>query len=401
MGAVSFRKIQIGLFYLLIILLPSQLGRHFWPEFAFVSGVRVDYLSPTLYLTDLLVLGILVLEVPKLARAINGKFLIGLSVVGILAIINTQTSLSPAVSAYKWVKVFELVFLAYFVAKNFKRRMAVWFLVPIFYESVIVLWQFMTQGSIGGWWWFLGERTFYSGTPGIANTIIYGQLVLRPYGTLPHPNVVAGFFAIVLPLVIGYFPHKFRKITAAILSFGLAALCMTLSRSAIVVGVLALGVALGIRKGKLALLFGGAILVLIGGAFAFWQFREEVEPVVARREMALVAIQKWTDSPIFGAGLGTAPLFRTPNVNFALRQQPVHNIYLVALSELGLLGLLCLVGIMGFAIYRAIKARNWPGAVALGSIGALGLVDHYFLTVQQGQLLLALVIGLCFARIRE
>src|SRR5687767_1088681 len=44
------------LYTLLLLFLPTQLGKHFWPEYSLLSGFRVDYLSPTLYLTDMLVL---------------------------------------------------------------------------------------------------------------------------------------------------------------------------------------------------------------------------------------------------------------------------------------------------------------------------------------------------------
>src|SRR5581483_7422034 len=43
------------LFFLSILFLPSQLGKHFWPTFSYVEGIRIDYLSPTLYLTDVLI----------------------------------------------------------------------------------------------------------------------------------------------------------------------------------------------------------------------------------------------------------------------------------------------------------------------------------------------------------
>ena len=52
-------RLHQKLFWLLILLLPVQLGRHFWPDFSFVLGLKIDYLSPTFYLTDLLVLMIL------------------------------------------------------------------------------------------------------------------------------------------------------------------------------------------------------------------------------------------------------------------------------------------------------------------------------------------------------
>src|SRR6266704_691714 len=44
------------LFSLLILFLPTQFGKHFWPSFSIIQGIRVDYLSPTLYFTDILII---------------------------------------------------------------------------------------------------------------------------------------------------------------------------------------------------------------------------------------------------------------------------------------------------------------------------------------------------------
>src|SRR5579872_2586293 len=43
------------LFYLLILFLPTQLGKHFLPNFSIIQGIRIDYLSPTVYFTDILI----------------------------------------------------------------------------------------------------------------------------------------------------------------------------------------------------------------------------------------------------------------------------------------------------------------------------------------------------------
>src|SRR5258708_7366824 len=45
-------KIESLLLCLFFLLLPTQLGKHFWPDFSIVSGIRIDYLSPTVYITD-------------------------------------------------------------------------------------------------------------------------------------------------------------------------------------------------------------------------------------------------------------------------------------------------------------------------------------------------------------
>lgn len=381
------------LFYLLIIFLPTQLGRHFWPEWAFVSGVRVDYFSPTLYLTDVLVIGIFLVELfklrfPKISRLWWGV----LGAVGVLGAANIYFSLLPAVSAYKWLKVLEMGFLVVWIATKMKiekgkmKNICALLLIPIFYESVLAVWQFVVQGSVG--WWLLGERTFNSGTLGIANIIINGQLWLRPYGTFPHPNVLGGFLAVSLPLVILYFPHIYRKINAAILSLGFAALFLTMSRSAIAIGILATGVVLA-RRHKIRHVWP---IWLIGGLFLLGIFRTNAESFGVREKMSELAIQNFSHSPVLGTGLGTSVLYKNEVSNYALAHQPTHNGYLLILGETGVLGA---VGILG--IVKACRKKNWMVLAPLLTITALGLFDHYFLTLQQGQLLLALVLGLCFS----
>ena len=43
------------LFFLFLLFLPTQLGKHFFLDFSYLSGVRVDYLAPTIYLTDTII----------------------------------------------------------------------------------------------------------------------------------------------------------------------------------------------------------------------------------------------------------------------------------------------------------------------------------------------------------
>ncbi len=330
------KKLQKYIFILLLILLPTQLGYHFWPEWAFVNGIRVDYFAPTLYVTDLLVFLLAGLEIPHVKLGKLGK----LGTLGIFVILNIYFSYSPMVSLYKWLKVGEFGFLAWFVTKRIKFE-AKWLLIPIVYESVLAIWQYINQGSVGGLWWWLGERTFTSGTAGIANAIINGALVLRPYGTLPHPNVLAGFLIVSTLLVLRNLPHISRKITALIVCLVATVLLLTPSH-----GDLLKGLSL-------------------------------------RQDLNNLAIQQFSNQAIFGTGLGTSPMYERRVTNYALVHQPIHNIYLLILSELGVLGIL---GILG-----TIKIKKM--SLALGAILILGFFDHYFLTLQQGQILLALTIG--------
>src|SRR5680860_1754307 len=85
-------------FYLLILFLPTQVGKHFWLQSSFVYGLRIDYLSPTLYLTDILILIILILFFLKrikdgnIFKKINSKNakLIAITAVILLAVSYTH-----------------------------------------------------------------------------------------------------------------------------------------------------------------------------------------------------------------------------------------------------------------------------------------------------------------------
>ena len=75
-------KIEKILFSLLVVLLPAQIGKHFWPKEAFVRGIRIDYLSPTLFLTDLVIIALIIfwvldktekIEITASARKISGR----------------------------------------------------------------------------------------------------------------------------------------------------------------------------------------------------------------------------------------------------------------------------------------------------------------------------------------
>ena len=202
---LSQNKILYPLFYLLILFLPTQFGKHFWPNFSFVYGLRLDYLSPTLYLTDIFICLIFVFYFPKfliILKEINKKYLIGFVIFLLSISIGVLGSKNYFAGLYGIIKFLEFSFLVFFVASNFKnldkKILFASFLIGIIFESLLSFLQYLNQGSIGGFFYFFGERAFNSQTPGIANASINGQLFLRPYATFSHPNVLAGFLVIAM-----------------------------------------------------------------------------------------------------------------------------------------------------------------------------------------------------------
>src|SRR3990167_1091437 len=72
------KKIENVFLFLALLFLPTQLGKHFWPDFSYIYSLKIDYLSPTLYFWDILVVGLLVVWVvrqPKVNKVAFNFFL--------------------------------------------------------------------------------------------------------------------------------------------------------------------------------------------------------------------------------------------------------------------------------------------------------------------------------------
>ena len=452
------------IFYLLVLLLPTQFGKHFWPAFSQVLGIRIDYLSPTLYVTDLL---ILILFLSWLKRHLYlfpfrfSPFNYHLSTITLFLylFLNILLSGNPLLGFYGFTKILELFFLGYYVSQNLKTKKEVAIIAAIFFitvigESLLAIAQYIHQGSLNGLLYFLGERKFTAVTPGIANASINGELILRPYGTFPHPNVLAGFLLCSLIIIYAWFEEKkdIKKqlLKATALLLGSLALFLTLSRVAIMLWIFLVIIALceKLIKGNrlqfkknlnhqsrhshllschsreggnpipvnknnfssinvwisslLSIIFFISILLLTpvlprlkGTSFTEEAFSQRADLF----KNTLIMIK---DHPLFGVGLNnfipSLSLIQKP-LSSTLYLQPVHNIFLLITAEIGIIGLVFFLWFLfktyNHLIYFRGNIRNTL-LILLSVILILGLFDHYWLTLQQGQLLFAIILGLCW-----
>ena len=199
------------LFSLLLVLLPAQPGYHLWPGWALVLGRRIDYLSPTLYLTDIIIFLLLISWYVGKRKKIHFPILQTILIIGFI-VTNIYFAANRWVAFFSWIKILELVALGIYIVKTKPKFSAIIFplSVGVFYSSVIAIIQFLLQHSIGGPLWFLGERTFSATTPGIAQiplcfpNKLNCPLMLRSYATFPHPNVLGGYLAVLLPVILQY-----------------------------------------------------------------------------------------------------------------------------------------------------------------------------------------------------
>lgn len=120
--------------------------------------------------------------------------------------------------------------------------------------------------------------------------------------------------------------------------------------------------------------------------------------------LAKLAVEMWKSNPLFGIGLGnfiTALPKTGLSNNVIWLLQPVHNIYLLILSETGLVGFILLFVLMFKTFKNSLKIirlpagqENYKFIIPLLCILYTGLFDHYWVTLQQNSLLFAVIIGL-------
>ncbi len=423
-------KLERIVFYLLLFFLPTQLGKHFWPDFSIVSGVRVDYLSPTLYVTDILVVLLFITWMVRRSYRLEFKMQSFKPVLFLLAflLLNIYFSQNYLNGFYHLLKFLELSFVAYYVATMVKNTIQIkkMFLVlgiGVIFQSFLAISQFIKQESLGGMFYFFGERLFNASTPGIANASINGELLLRPYGTFSHPNVLAGFLLLSMIGLLFTLPwtrNLERVVWISALLFGSSALLLTMSRTAFLLWIILLIVVflrqfvVSPTRSFIAVLFVTLSILCIGQTpfgSRLLQTNFAEEAVVQRTELLQASATMVAQQPVIGIGFGNfipqlATVQQPLSVGFYL--QPVHNVFLLVLVETGIFGLSFFIWFL-FKTYRRLfqlakKTRVLPYrifVVLLSVVLVVGLFDHYFFTLQQGQLLFALIIGLCWTSIKS
>lgn len=355
---------MFALISLLSFLLPTQLGFHFDTLSTTVYGFKIDYLIPTLYLTDIIAFLIIVLGLIKVK--LHKKQLVYLVIYLIFIVINTYNSSAIIPTFYKWLKVSEMFLLGFVLINTKKFDTFKHFIKPLSYSMLGVcllgLWQFLTKGSVGGLFYWFGERTFLFNDPNIAP---------YPYSTFSHPNSFAGFLLVFI-LFLFVFKNKFNpRYFWSLLT--LVATNLVLTNSLNVYFAIVLLLILEYVKNK--------------NIFSFLYIDFSARFVTHRLELIKASLQLIKEHFWFGVGLNNfiphLPRVTNTFVN-SWELQPVHNIYLLVFSELGIIGFLFFATL----IFSSLVTLNYP----LLAVLITGLSDHYWLTLQQNILLFTYVL---------
>lgn len=392
------------IYWILIFLLPTQLAFHYWPDYSFVFGIKVDYLSPAVYLTDILLLILAATSFPRIKKRL---FINAVALGVVLVVSNLLIAKEPLIALIKWARVLEMAFLVIYVLSNnehFNKTALIVLSYSIVFVSIIGIWQFILQRTIGGPFYLLGERSFSVRTPGIALTSLLGRDYLRAYSTFPHPNAFAGFLGaggtLVLLLNSQLKIFNKRKLWLFVL-ISSAAFLLTFSLGALIAGMLTLICCLFFRKsGRLITKSTKKIFYILVGLSLLMAVSQKLvknipftESVALRIDQAGIAGKMFVSNPLLGVGLNNFIPSVGENIimGTSLFLQPVHNIYLLLLAEAGLVG-------FGFSIYLVekllTKKINTVYILPIVFVMLTGFFDHYWFTLQQNQLMLAFLLGM-------
>lgn len=313
------------------------------------------------------------------------------------------------IAAYRFLILLEIAFFAYIAVRSLNsakwRNLTYYALITAgLLQAILGIAQFVHNGSIG--FHFLGESILGPNINGVAKIIIEGEKHIRVYGTLPHPNILAGFlivpFFILIGEIIGRYASRetlFAKIPIWLLWFILLTIgsgfFLTFSRSAFLGlfgGFIVLIICIYIRPifsklepihqkvsnypachsresgdpeniehtqtdgfciecgvTKKEILVALSILTIATISIIIFLFNYTSffsnQSLQERNIYQNVSRETISSHPFCGIGLGQFVFNeynKYPNLE-GWQYQPVHNVYLLIFSELGFVGLILLL----------------------------------------------------------
>jgi len=420
--SLTFLKISRFLFCAFVFLIPFQVDVVVYTSPIYEGGNFNPYTSIFYYLADIVFLlslvswGIAILSGEFKQKFTYGRWFVFLLL--LLFVLACQVSVIFAedswLSLMLSVRFIELVIVYLYMVNDVVKLDTVInvFIASVSFQAAIAIMQYINQGSIG--LHLFGEPVITPETPGIAKMDIDGTRIIRSYGTFQHSNILAGYLLTGIFLTF-YRVRQKEHLAYPILILLLAALVLTFSRSAFLALFVAGLVFISIKDMKFSLKYVFLILSLFIFFVVIFNLEETIFSRLLftdsgsfdERVFYFSIAKKMMYLQPFGIGLGNFTLAMPDFTGVKLAPwdfQPVHNIYMLLINEVGIVGfvvfatLLALITVYLFAHQNKFKSEKPDAGVfiltALVALAVVGLFDHYLISLYQGQLLLFLVFGL-------
>lgn len=391
--------------FLLLLSFPLQLGFHFWPSSSFLLGLPIDYLSPTIYLTEIFLLFYLLTSLPLLQKIFKNKNVRYLTFIFLLFFLfNTIFSLSPFTSLWAWFKLFSYYLL--FLSLTQEKKLLHHLRSPLLLStSIIILLQFLQlfhQSSLQGIFYFLGERYFNLTTPFIAKINLFSTQFIRPYSTFSHPNSLAGYLLLVFVLSQAYFPYLYFLLPlflAIIFTFSkmaIFALFISLLPSLLFPVIISLSLIFSLYP---------FFISLLPSAFFSSSFFLSLPSTISQRlTLSRPILSIFQQNFFTGTGLRSSlfslPQALSPSSLLPANLQPVHSLTTLSFLELGSPFIFIPFLLKRkFHFFSKIRLSSLSKKLLLSTLLVVfltGSVDHYWWTLPQNQLILTLIFAIIF-----
>jgi len=294
------------------------------------------------------------------------------------------------------------------------------FLISIFLQSSLAIYQFFTQSSFACK--YLGLASHNPTVLGTSVVETVDGRWLRAYGGFDHPNILGGVLAISL-IIAAYLLAKkkilnnVKQVWSSIFLFifyfvSLYALFFTFSRAAwmgLLAGLIVLLIILIRNQDKwilgrfLALIFFSIVLIsIISVPFkdlittrVSLETRLEQKSVADRYAYMIESRKLLEGNFLTGVGIGnyhSALSLADNNKKAVWEYQPVHNIFFLLCSQSGIFALLSF-SVFLFILIRNGRREQFALAILVPLI-VLMMLDHWLLSLPFGVLFLFLVLAL-------
>lgn len=360
----------------------------------YVGGLWVNYLVPTLSVLDLFIFLLLVTlfkeERGILKKVVRNKYL---WILGVFLLIQS-VYVQEIFVLFQNVHLYIYILTALAVKEIFIKREVYNMLLQSSYTNIAVLVLLLVQGIIGIYQFtkgtslgvhFLGESLIVSGMSGSSFIDINGEALLRAYGTFPHPNLFAGWLILLFVICWILFKHSRQRIFPVINALLILLFSVfTFSRISMILLLLLSFIWVLSSVKRNTLLSVSNILVVrflnvFSGEDSSWS---------DRLKLIEVNWKIFRENILFGTGIGNSLKYYAENIPYTtggkLLLQPVHNIFVLNMVELGILGSIYFWFLHYKVFLRGVQWNIVKLCILLVII-LIGMFDHYLLSLPQGQ----------------
>ena len=396
-------KLFLGTLAVLIFLIPTNLFAKLPYSGVIVSGITIDYLLPKFFLSDIVALFVIILS----WRFFSKKMLHILFVVGVFAVTHLflhRYDLTLPSIAWMLLKWFEIITLAFVLIERRALLNHPWITraiaLTIVFQTMLGGYQFALQRSFIGFKFF-GEPSF-SNASLLVKSELPGVVRILPYGTTPHPNILAGVVVVMFFLLMLQASKSLLTQLSGVCALLLA--LTTQSDSALYALFFGFIIFVFVNSDKwkmktktwIVIATSAAIVTLSPYALASLAPQLPLSSSITRRvQLNSMGVRAFLAHPVEGTGLNafTAVEHAYGEVPTTIRfAQPIHHIPLLFLTETGIVGLIFLV--LFLCIVHKYYSPIFSSCVVFSvPIAIIFSLDHYVYSLQQGHLMFAFILA--------